>query len=153
MADDWFEELPDAEAIGELITPTDPTAMVLGDKEQKLELVRRTRNELLESSASIIQSALMAGDLDPLSDTEEPPPEWVQKLGYAMARKRHAIARAAWMNKKEAPAVLDLAKSVYLGILKAEGQDKAPRTLNVQIVQLNTRTRATYEEHDEADIG
>lgn len=102
--------------------------------EDAQEALRAIEDELLKKSLGIVESALDFVELDP-ENNDEVPQEWIDELGEAEAVKRHRVARAGWLNAKEAPVAMKLAKDTAMGIVKARATDKlASRPLSVQVL-------------------
>lgn len=80
-----------------------------------------------------VEAALHWEDIDP--DVTEPPPEWVEAIGYEAAKKRLRVARAAWMNAKDAPVGLGMARTTAVGIMKVRSALKVSSpTLQINLV-------------------
>lgn len=80
-----------------------------------------------------VEAALHWEDIDP--DVAEPPTEWVESIGYEAAKKRLRVAKAAWMNAKDAPVGLGMARNTFVGITKVRSALKASSpTLQINLV-------------------
>lgn len=102
--------------------------------EQGVRTVRKVDDALLADSAAVLSDVMAFRDIMP-SD-EVPPEEWVRQMGPEEAQKRLNLARAAWMNAKEAPAGIRVAVQLYSGILKARASELKPEvTINVGAIQ------------------
>jgi hypothetical protein len=99
--------------------------------DQQRAKLKDIEDQLLVSSLSIVRDALAFEEIDP--NTTEPPEHWVQELGPEGAEKRFRMAQAAWLNAKEAPVGLKLAKELGLGIIKARSTESAGARLNVAV--------------------
>lgn len=129
LGDDW-EFLP--EETGPLALSPDHE---IAPKRERLERLRDLEDQLLERALTGLSDGLYFRDIQP--GQREPPPDW-QDMDPDEAQKRLRMANAAWMNKREAPVGLDLCKQVAVGIIKARATEKsAPKTLNVQVVQMS----------------
>lgn len=99
---------------------------ILTSEEKQLEGLRKREDRILDTSMATVADINAARDIDPGQD--ELPQEWIAELGLAGAAKRLRVAKAAWMNKKEAPVFLEHARATALGIIKARAQ----QPMNVQ---------------------
>jgi hypothetical protein len=82
----------------------------------------------------VVRDALKFRDIDP--ESADIPAEW-QDMDPDEARKRLRLAKAAWLNGKEAPNGIKLAYNVMAGIAKAraaQGQTKGDLNVVVQVV-------------------
>jgi hypothetical protein len=79
---------------------------------------------LFEQASDLIRGAMHFADFDPEAWPTEPPPAWVEELGFERANRLLVAAKAGWMSKKEAPVGLDMARSVHASITKARSQDR-----------------------------
>jgi len=105
---------------------------------KRQELLVKTRDELLAESMRICRDLLAYRDIGPGAAT--PPEEWLSRDGLSPeeAEKRLRLAKAAWMNQKDAPVGNRHAIEIALGILKAEALTlQRPQTLNMQVVQVS----------------
>lgn len=138
----------------ETIEPPDVAASsvpekVYANKNQRLHM-RQTRQELMENqlrrleaevqmqALSMVADTLKFADIDP-ERPNEVPEDWKEELkGDPEAlKRRQRVAKSGWMNAKEAPVALSIAKSVAMGISKARGlENSGDKVLNVSIVQL-----------------
>jgi hypothetical protein len=104
-------------------------------REQRREQLKELEDRMLERSLTVVSDALYARDID--ANAKEVPREWMD-IDPDEAVKRLRTANAAWMNKKEAPVFLEIGKQVMVGIIKARATEKAaPKTLNVQVIQMS----------------
>lgn len=98
--------------------------------------LQKTQERVFNKSAQVLEASLAFIDIDPAD--ELPPADWIVELGQKEALKKWRVARAAWMNAKEAPVGIKIAKECVVGISKALGADaQAPKILNMQAVQIN----------------
>jgi len=106
-------------------------------------LLSKQRKIFLESS-KMLEDALRAQEIDPTA--EFPPASWVVEFGEVEATRRFRVARSAWLNAKEAPVMLKLAKELVVGISKALATDTTgPKVINMQIVAMpQTQKREIY---------
>lgn len=130
---------------GDLPVPVLTAEVIKHDEDNyHLSLIKSIEDELLLEVSTIVRDAMCFRDIEP--NAEFAPAEWYQsmvdKIGDGPAKdeaaKRFRMAKAAWMNSKEAPVGLKLAQNTMIGIIKARAtEDQAPRPLNVavQIVQ------------------
>lgn len=93
--------------------------------------LRNIEDQLLRSSLSIVRDSLAFEEIDP--EATEPPEHWVEELGMEGAIKRLRLAKAAWLNAKEAPVGAKMAKEVAMGIIKARSTETAGARLNVAV--------------------
>ena len=103
------------------------------------ELASAMEAEVFAESASIMRDLMRAQEWDPDDMVEQQAAfdSWVAAFGEEKAKRIRRIARAAWANKKEAPVILENARSVFANGVKARALvDSAPRTMNVQVVQM-----------------
>lgn len=109
-------------------------AEVLQGKSQLArDKLQEIQDSLLERSLGVVQDAMTFAEVK--EDSEAPPPEWIDELGYERAWSRWRMAKAAWRNGRDAPVGLKVAAQVATGILKAKAQEKSgPKTLNVALV-------------------
>lgn len=144
MSYDPFEE-PIEEATAVEVVPGVP---VLKTKEDRELALKEVEDRLLAESTKIVEGVLRFHEIDPTA--EEPPEEWIEKHGYEVASSMHRLAVAGWVSKVKAPAGVDIAARVMLGIQKARSLDKAPKKLNVQLIQVNlTQETRVYEPLEE----
>ena len=102
---------------------------------ERMDRLRDLENTLLETSLAVVGDALSFRDID--AGATEAPPDW-GGMDPDEAVKRLRMANAAWMNKKDAPVGIELAKQVAVGIIKARATEKAaPKTLNVVQIQMS----------------
>lgn len=102
------------------------------------DIIRSIENELHMITAEVVHGVLSFADLDPENLPTDPPQEWVEQMGLARARKRFTLAKAGWMNAKEAPIAIKVATQTFAGIVKARATERvAPRALNIQIVEMS----------------
>lgn len=121
----------------ELVEP-EPAQLARTAVERHANRLAAIEDELFEESAIVVRDALKFRDVDPNSD--EIPAEW-RDMDPDEARKRMRMARANWMNAKEAPVGLKMAQAVMNGIAKARAQQgQAKGDLNV-VVQVVTTPR------------
>jgi hypothetical protein len=93
--------------------------------------------KIFDASVKVLDDALLFRDIDPSSDVI--PGAWVRDLGLEEAQKRFRLAKAAWMNAKEAPVGIKIAKELVTGIAKARSREQAgPRVLNLTKVVIQT---------------
>lgn len=132
-----------------------PLTVRPGAKEQEgaQSRLREIADGLLEQNLSIMESASAFGDIDPAD--AEPPPEWVKQFGEEGARRRHRIARAAWLSSKDAPVGIANARALVVGMMKSKAMENAaPKHFSVVTVQLTEPQlrKALEEEFPIADV-
>lgn len=129
------------------LTKERASAMSKGKTSRALERQERisaAEQELYESSLSVLVDASQFGNIDP-NLTDQPPPDWVERLGTEEAAKRMALCRAAWLPNKDAPSGLQIAKYVVGAFAKARAAATQPRALNVTLIQM-VGPQVTYPE-------
>lgn len=125
-----LDEAPPPVALVPEVVESAPKALTKREKTENQ--LRRLEDDLLRQNMTIIADAGYFREIDP--DMEEPPKEWILELGKRGAKNRLRMAKAAWLNAKEAPVGLAVAKSVMTGIIKARAAEKdAPRSLNIAV--------------------
>lgn len=103
--------------------------------DERNRILQTLETELLEESISVSRDTLRFREIAP--DAEGPPQEWIDECGEEKAAERFRVAQAGWMTRKNAPVGVQIAMQLTLGIMKSRAtKDKAPQTLNVQVVQL-----------------
>lgn len=108
--------------------------------------LERIQDDLLERSLAVVDGSVSFADIEP--GALEPPPEWIEQYGHEGAMRRLRVARASWMNAKEAPVGIKVAAQVAVGILRAKAQEKSgPKTLNIAVVQM-TAPLPQFEERE-----
>ncbi len=124
--DDLFSGLPEAPAE---IVPRPRMEVSPHERLKKIE------DDILKKAMITIDEAMSWRDIDP--GEKNIPPDWMD-MDPDEAVKRLRVANAAWMNKKEAPVGLNIAKDVLVGIIKARATEKAApmHTLNIMHVQM-----------------
>jgi hypothetical protein len=118
--------------------PPPTLAEVAKDKlaEKNQRWLAKTQERIFAKAAGVLESTLAFEDIDPAD--ELPPAEWIVALGQKEAMKRFRVAKAAWLNAKEAPVGIKVAKECVVGISKALGaESQAPKILNMQAVQIS----------------
>lgn len=127
--DDWGFLAPEPPPLAK------PEPIRLGPRGLRAEQLRDLEDQLLERSLTVVSDVLYARDIDP--GQKEAPPEWGD-MDPDEKIKRLRTANAGWMNKKDAPVFIATGVQVASGIIKARATEKAaPKTLNVQIVQMS----------------
>lgn len=140
----------DPEPVQAEIVPTPQSILLRRDDTQgKIEAMRRIEDQILESAMGTIQAALRFAEINPADD--DPPKAWVEELGEEAARAAHRVARYATMSRKDAPAGLEIARTVMLGIVKARATEKQPRELQVNVVQVQVTDPTIYAVKDITD--
>lgn len=128
----WYDVDEDERVRPAEIIPAKPDPLA-GVPHQKW-LVSRQRKIFLDS-AQVLEDALAARELD--VDADGPPEEWIRDLGEKEAKRRFRMAQAGWLNAKEAPVVIKVAKELLVGISKAMAADNSgPKVLNLQVVNM-----------------
>lgn len=97
------------------------------DKLQRLE------DRILEKSLLTVYDSLHWEDID--AGAVDPPQAWIDEVGLEAAKKRLRVAQAAWMNAKEAPVALNMARAISMGITKVRAaRQVGTPTLNINFV-------------------
>jgi hypothetical protein len=98
--------------------------------------LRRLEDELLANSLAVVGGVCDFAELD-LADLDKIPEGWIEAYGPEEAKKRHRIAKAGWMNNKDAPVAINTATKVLTGIVRARATEKAgPKQLNINMVSM-----------------
>lgn len=108
-----------------------PKAPLRVDETAAIERIKGIEDELFERHAQVLQDAALFRDIDP--SQQEPPQEWVDRLGKRDAERTYRLARAAWLPKKDAPAGFDISRSVVASMLKARVGRGEGATINIGI--------------------
>ena len=112
--------------------------------------LQRLEDDLLERAMNIVDGSMAFSEIDPAD--EQPPKEWIAEFGEEGARRRMRVARASWMNAKEAPVGIKVAAQVAVGIMRANAQkNTGPKVLNIAVVQM-TAPLPQFEER-EIEVG
>ena len=115
--------------------PLDLTKAYASDSARTLRMERMLaiEDEILEHSLGIVRGMLSAAEIRP-SD-ENPPEEWVQRLGKEAAEQQLAVARECWLPASKMPGFVVHSTHLVVGIAKARGQKIHLRAgeLNVKI--------------------
>ena len=115
------------EPLAGVTTSPPSTALSVSQRLKALE------DSILEKSLRTVDAALHWEDIDP--GAEGPPQAWIDEVGAEEASKRFRVARAAWLNAKEAPVGLNMARTTALGITKVRSAIKASSpTLQINLV-------------------
>lgn len=118
-----------------LVSPADTKLSQSERRELSLDEFKAMEDELLAEAASGLSAAMAWPEID--QGTEEPPEEWVEKLGRKKAEQKLRVANAAWLPNSEAPVGLKMMQSVFIGITRVRSGDGAPNTtLNYTVVEL-----------------
>lgn len=99
-----------------------------------VDTFRELEDEIYAESMEVLSASLAFGDITP--DQETCPAEWVEKLGRRAAEKKFRLAKAAWLNAKEAPVGLRMAQATAIGIARVRQGDKMIAQLNIGYVNL-----------------
>jgi hypothetical protein len=94
------------------------------EKERRLNEVDELQQRILFLHLRVVEDIGLAREVD-ITQDEEPPEEWVARMGEREARRSFNVARSAWLSQKEAPAFLKLSAAVVTGMLKAKATEKA----------------------------
>lgn len=116
------------------VHPAEREAKGEAEKAARLARMVEIEDEVFQTAAAIVQATLDFCHVAP--DQAEPPPEWVERLGYAAAKQRLSVAKAGWMPRSVAPAGAQLAAQVVTGIARARRQSAqlgGPREINAKI--------------------
>lgn len=121
--------------------PIEPAAMPYQEAKKlgPFELAAAMEAEVFTEAGDIMRDLMRAREWDPddLVEQQAAFDAWVEAFGEERAKRIRRIARAAWANKKEAPVILENARSIYTNGVKARAlTEAAPRTMNVQVVQM-----------------
>lgn len=113
----------------------DSSEVVPLTEEGKLDQLTGIREELFVEHARILRDVARFRDIDPKD--ELPPQEWMLQMGSEEAWKMFRIARASWINAKDAPVGLKISAQIVTGAMKAmAAENKNMRALNIQVVQI-----------------
>lgn len=118
-------------AAAPLATVDASPSSLANEKKARLDKLRAIEDEILYESSMTIRDALRFRDID--ENDEEPPPAWVEELGWNEAMRRFRAAKAGQMSAKTAPVALSLAKATMVGITKARAADGASRQINIGV--------------------
>jgi len=134
-------------ALGEIVPPRPALQRISGSAKlvRGSEAIADIKEKLTQRSAEIVSAALAFSEIDP--NNPEPPESWVEEHGLEAATRRWRVALSAWQNAKAAPVGITLARSILVGILKADAMEKAPPAQLAVAVQMNV-TPKSYPEQD-----
>lgn len=115
-----------------LVPEVVPARRLRAAADPQLEKLRGIEDRILEKSMSIIEGCLHGAYVDDGQD--ELPQEWIAEVGMKGAVDRLRMAKDARMSPKMHPVYMDLAKSTFVGIVKARASSPAAtQSLNVNI--------------------
>jgi hypothetical protein len=114
------------------------------------EIMADKENELYDESASLLRDLMFFGDIDPDNPPELPPQQWVKEVGVKRAERRFRLCQEAWKPASRVASGVLIAKHVFTMMHKAKSDAKRPRSLNVQLIQMNQPPRV-YPEIDVSD--
>lgn len=115
-----------------------PTALPMAPMDRMLEL----ENRLAERSAEIVEGVMAFADLP--YDSEEPPQQWIDAMGYDAAQRTFRCVKAGQSPSSSVPHGVKVAAQVLAGVMKARALRGQSQTLNVQVVQLTQGTAREY---------
>lgn len=107
---------------------------------EKAHRIKGFEDEILENSLAVVSGTMAFMELDPETPDHEVMPDFLERCGgdEKKARARLRLARAAWMNRTEAPVGIDAAIKISSNIIRARAVEKAgPRVLNVGVVHMS----------------
>lgn len=110
-----------------------PLATTLPSQAPSAPDFRGLEDRILKQSLETVDDSLKWAEID--RGTDEPPQAWIDELGLERAKQRLRVAKAAWMNAKEAPVGLGMARNTATAIMKVRAAVKiGTPTLNIQLV-------------------
>ena len=117
------------------------TALATSDQMDRL---KDLQDRILLKSLEVVEASVSFHEIAP--NLEKPPQEWVDELGEVKAAEKLRVAKASWMNAKEAPVGLAMCRATALGIMKVNEASKhlSPH-LNVQVAIFNAPSYETVE--------
>lgn len=119
------------------------------DRERASRLAE-LRDESLGDALAVVSSTMAFREIDPMD--QYPPREWEERYGPVEAARRFAVARAAWMPAKDAPAAIKLAFDlVRAASHDASATSHAPQ-LNVAIRVTQTSDKSPGEMYEVIDV-
>lgn len=108
------------------------------------EGLQKIEDQLYLQCSSVISAAAHFNEIEP--GQEEPPEEWVERMGSVEAAKALRVANASWLPKGKAPMAIELCGRVAMGILGAKAKkNEGPRRLTVNLVGM-TKPKLKYRE-------
>lgn len=104
-----------------------------GSQDQRLARIQAVEDRIADRCAEVIEGML---DFDMVELNQlEPPPEWVEKYGPEVARRRLVSAKGGKAPAYEAPSAQKVAVQVYNGIVRG----RAFRSIKVTQNNLNVK--------------
>lgn len=110
--------------------------------------IRGIEERMLVRGLGIMDGVLSFADIDP--GQQEPPQEWIDALGLQEAQKRLRVARACWMNAKEAPVGLQLTQRFVSGAQKSRALENVDRR-PLQVTVVNIGAPAAAQDYPELE--
>lgn len=110
--------------------------------------IRGIEERMLVRGLGIMDGVLSFADID--RDQEDPPQEWIDMLGEQEAKKRLRVARACWMNAKEAPVGLQLTQRFVSGAQKSRAMENVDRR-PLQVTVVNIGAPVAAQEYPELE--
>lgn len=104
------------------------------EKEARLARMLEIEDEIYQTAAGILHATLDFCQVAP--DQQEPPAEWVARLGLDAARQRLAVAKAGWLPQSLSPSGPKYAAQLVAGISRARRMQSGqlgPREINAKI--------------------
>ncbi len=104
------------------------------EKQARLARMVEIEDEIYQTAAGILHATLDFCQVAP--DQQEPPAEWVARLGLEAAKQRLAVAKAGWMPPSLAPSGPKYAAQLVAGISRMrrhEAMGGGPREVNAKI--------------------
>jgi hypothetical protein len=119
-------------------------------EETLMEDMQTLENEMYHDHLKVMAGVAGFADLDP-ENIDEIPQKWIEDMGPSEAKRKHRVAKAAWLPNKDAPIAIQTSTKVAVGIIRARATEKAgPKSLNIQMVAM-TQPRQQFEVIDVDD--
>lgn len=104
------------------------------EKEARLTRMLEIEDEIYQTAVGILHATLDFCQVAP--DQQEPPAEWVQRLGLEAAKQRLNVAKAGWLPMSLSPSGPKYAVQLVAGISRArrlQNGQSGPREINAKI--------------------
>lgn len=142
--------VPRSVPVVEIQTEAGPIDKLSNEGFAIIEEMERLHQDLFRESLEGCQDQLAAFDLDP-EDLETVPAHWRSELRDDLAvKRRHAIAKAALLPSRSAPAALETMRAMVNQTVRARGREHgmAVHRLNVAVI-----VGGVKHEYSEIEIG
>lgn len=118
-------------------------------QELRVQRMQQIEEQIFEKCAALMEAHLDAAEVDP--DQQEPPPEWVERWGLDVARRRLIFAKMGYLPASQMPSAVKLSGQYVLGVVKGRQSRIGKLTQNVLNVKI-ALPAPTSAEHPTPEI-